>query len=1434
MKGKKIIILVVMLAMIIAVSGTFFLSRSQEVMSRAQSMVGEELSKALGSVVTVGQVEVTSFHTMIIHDITIYDKQAQALLASEKITLTYHPLSILRGQAVVAAISDMTVEKPTLWLTQTSGGRWNVQDLLQDDSASNTSFTSKITLVDGKAVLKTVGGNWIIENINGGLDFAQNPSLGLDVQAVYKGENVKAKGSISSQGRSAVTLAAGELLLADYQTFLPEGPLELVGGSIKNVTVTVIRDKGNLEWTGSTDLVAVDLNVDGIPLRHVDGNMIFTNKNMYVFAGATIFEQPITVRGSIGLDASQPILKLTVASTDFDVSVINSSLPISGRVAFKADVAGISTSPIITGDVKLATGNLFGYAVNQVHANLFIRDKKVKINQFSGNLLGGGVTGAGNVAMDASSYELSFDAKHIDLGNFSELLPDSSGYGDIKAKLQGMGSLETASVQGTVGMEQGKIAGVNFRSLGIGFYRHNGMTDLDYVNIGLGQGIVTASGQIDHDNINVTASGHAVSLEELAQQKAGLVSGSGDFIAQIKGTLQNPEGVIDFTAINGQVLDQPFGELKGNVSLNREQVVLNNVELLDGVTRHNVKGTIDLQGIRNVNIQAHSVRARAEKLVAVLLPGEKLTGNVDNDMVLTGPLDNMNIEGQVHLTDGSFRGQLIAKGQGFYKRAQGITTISQFSIDSLNTQIKLGGEISPNNDLNLDISAQDLDMERVNLKIPYPITGRTQFVGKLTGTPSAPIFNGQFTANSIKINSQEVKNISGQVVLHDNEIEIPSLNFMQGTGKFSAAGGVVTNTNEVYGSFDVENAELEPMLATFKLPNKGIHGQLNGHIRISGTMERPNVWLTGDLKAGHIKQYPVESIKLDVALENNILQINELSATQGAGVLMARGTADLDGPLNVEVGGREIDAGMVAALLDSKIEPKGKMEFAAQITGVASNPHTAISLEIVNGGVEDSTFDSLYGLLIVDKNIIHVDQVLLKKGPYQASAYGIIPMAALNLNGHEEEAAREQMDLKLRLDQADLSILPLLTKEVAWATGPTKGEINVTGTLTKPLISGQVTVENGVLKLTNIMSPIQKVGVDISFEGDTINVRKFDGHLGTGMYSLTGKTKLSGLTIGDYDFSLLLDKPDIKSKYFTGVVVGDLNFNNKNKKGKLSGKLLFENDIINIPGIPDMGASDLDIDLAVEMRVGKKVRFYNPFLYDIIAQGRLNFGGSTVKPDFTGRIMAVRGSVNYLRTQFKVNEASVSFNNFSSLTPMVKLSAQTALQQVTVNLDVNGPINEMQFSLTSDPTMKQQEILSLLTLRSRYADKQSNGNTGMGKDELVSALGAGLQLQFMSEVEGTFRSALGLDEFRVVQDTTSDILKKRYNTHEAVTLSQEVYNIEMSKYLTDKVMLTYTMGINYDNRDLDLRYALSRRTSLNASVDEQSRMWFGFETRFKF
>ena len=86
MKVRAIALLFLVMIITASILG---LNKSRMVMTSAQGALGEELSNALGSLVTIGQVEMVSYNTLVVHDVVIYDKQAEKIVSSENIKITY-------------------------------------------------------------------------------------------------------------------------------------------------------------------------------------------------------------------------------------------------------------------------------------------------------------------------------------------------------------------------------------------------------------------------------------------------------------------------------------------------------------------------------------------------------------------------------------------------------------------------------------------------------------------------------------------------------------------------------------------------------------------------------------------------------------------------------------------------------------------------------------------------------------------------------------------------------------------------------------------------------------------------------------------------------------------------------------------------------------------------------------------------------------------------------------------------------------------------------------------------------------------------------------------------------------------------------------------------------------------------------------------------
>lgn len=1432
MRRGVIAVAVIMLLLITAV-GFLWSSASRAVMAQVQDTVVEELSKALGTPVSVDKIEIASYNQIVLYHTTVMDKENRAIFDSEKITVVYDPIGILRGKTSTDVIREIAVSEPELRLIQSAAGRWNVEDLLQkEEERKQVTFKGKISFERGQVLIAKPAGQWDFEQVKGTLDFGQEPSVKTVLSGLYGETALEANGTVTTAGNGVLNLHAEDLPLVSCQALLPETlAVQLEEGEAKSIDLVIKKENGQISYAGEADVSQVGFNFQDVPVRNVNGLVTFDNDNVHLYrANGSVAGQQLAANGLISLSGAAPQFNLDISSTGFSPEALRPDFIVRGPLAFTAHLSGTLDYPIIDGNFALAQGQVSDYALTQAEAKLHLAGTKLEVQDFSANGLDGEIKAVALVDLRENGYSLRLQGSHINSAYVEEVASYLSGSGDVDLYISQPGVGKDMILQGTAAMGTGMLSGVPFDALTTSFYKKNNDITLDYVSVKNGQGSVNAYGDIKEDRIKLTLRGQSVSLADVSRAVNGLnVTGTADFSGQVEGTIQDPLVALDFTARDGQAFYQPFATAQGHIAITSEKVDLDHFELVSGQTVHKVHGSVGLRGDKELNIAISSRQARAENLVQLLLPGEKLTGNVDNDVVLTGPLDNINAVGKMQLTDGSFRGYLLAKAGGSYERTNGTTYIHNFAVQSLLAALNFDGKIGANEEFDLKVTAQDMDLATMRLNLPYPASGKINFNGQLQGVPERPVFYGDLSSRSILFNGQEITDVSGRLKVDGSQINIIHLGFKENNGNFAFAGGMNLMSGAVNGTLNVENGELAGLLPILNVKASGIAGRLNGYIGVTGTTSNPSISVTGGLTQGKIKNYPLENVDIDLSLDNNVVTVNRFEAKQGQGVLAIRGRADLSGPLDLQIGGRNIDAGLLTAWLDSTIETTGKMNFAAQVSGSMDSPKANVSLEITQGGVANATFDALYGLFILDHGSINVNQLMLKKGPYRASAYGIIPYKALNRSGLSQASEADQMNLKVSLDEANLSILPVLTNEVSWATGQTKGEVVIGGTLAAPVLSGSIQVQDGTIKLKALGDPIQKVGVDIRFEGDKINVKAIEGHTGSGSVKLSGGAALKGLSLEDYNLNLAIDRFNINNKYFKGPVNGTMALKVNNGKPYLTGKLVFENDTIDIPGIPELSSSDLDVGLDVEVVAGQKVRLYNAYLYDIWTAGKVKFSGSTQKPDVSGHFTAIRGTVSYLRTQFKLNSGSAQFTQFGSFEPMIKLDAQTKLSDTTVKLNLNGPVSNMNMKLTSEPEMSEQEILSLLTLRSRYFEKQKAGgaDTGLGRDELVGLLDAGLQMRFVSAMESTIREALNLDEFRLVRDTLSSDGKE-------IPADREVYNIEIGKYVTDRLFLNYTMGLGHEERTMGARYDLSRRYSITGAIDEKNRAQYGVEARFTF
>ncbi|HWR44345.1 translocation/assembly module TamB domain-containing protein [Sporomusa sp.] len=1442
MRTKAALLAVILFVLGIAAFG-WWSTHSQAVFAQLESTLTAELTQALGTQVDIGQLQAAGLTSAVVNDVTIFDKQGRELAVIKQVTVEYSLISLARGQTAINALRKITLTQPNVILAEAADGTWNVECLKQETKPNGPTFNGKVVVEQATVDIRAQRGTWQLAGVNGLLAIKDSQAIDVKLAASHNDSPVSIQGFINiAKNNLSLTVKADKLNPAAYEKLLPAGSdLTFSAGLLSNVEITVARSSTGLSYAGEFSLDNLAANTSGITVEKAQGRVSFTNNNIYILGSSALVDsQPVTVRGKIGIAGDQPVFDLSVASLGFDSAAVSHKLPFSGVVAFNAAITGTLKKPIVTADLTAKDSVVSGYRLQDASAKVKFADKVITIDEFTTQVIGGQVHGQGIFDTTTERYQVQLTASNIDTAAVRDLPVALSGRGDITVSASGQGS-DWKAINGSaaITLADGQLEGVSYTKMTGLVERTGSDTEIKHYDILLPSGLVTAEGMIQDNKLNIKLNGYGIELAELpfASVKNISFAGSAGFEGELTGTITQPQLNLNFNAAGLTMNQQLLGQASGVLKASPGAVSLEQVALTDGAAKHEISGKIILSGVQpDVSLTLVTRSARAETFARLIMPDLALTGNLEHEMRISGPLDNLAVQGRMKLSEGSLAGYLVAKAEGTYERHNGVTTVNNLAIDSLNTKIKLSGTVSPDNNLNFVVSAENIDAARLKTEYPYPVSGIFNLTGQVTGSISSPVASGQLTSSGVLLNGQELKNIYANLSYEDGQADIKELRFAQGQGNYVFNGAVDTRTHGVDGLLRVEGGELAGILAMANMPERRIRGKLNGEIALNGSISNPNIVLRGSIAGGKIKEYLFDTIDIDAELNNKVITVNKLMAKQGVdGVLAAKGQANLNGKIDFEVGGRSIDTGILTALFDTTVETKGKFSFTAQASGLTADPNVAVSMEVQHGSVANAEFDNLYGLLIYNKGSIHVNQLFVARGPYKASAYGIVPLKALNSQGRSKADITDTMDLKLRLDNADLSILPMLTKDVAWATGPTTGEIAIGGTLSQPTLDGHLTVVNGTIKLKALNDPIQKVGIDIQFKDDKININAFDGEMGGGSYSMSGSAKVNGLAFDDYNIMLALNRLGVKHKYFAGPVDGVLSVTSKNSKPYIYGRLTVDNATVNIPAVPDSGEIAFDAGLDIELVVGDKVRMYNPYLYDFLAEGKVKFSGTLQNPLASGRIEARRGTVRYLTNRFTILNGSAEFTQYGSIVPIIKLQAEAKLERTTINLAINGPVTSMDLKLTSEPAMSQQEIMSLLTLRGGYFSKNNSSehNSTFGRDELVSLLDAGLQMRFIAEVESALQDTLGVDEFRLVRTSLFDTRSKGARDDQSDSQFQG-YNIEIGKYLTDKFLISYSMGLDQHNSSIGFRYDLTRSIGIGGSFGGTTKSLFTVETRFSF
>jgi outer membrane protein insertion porin family len=382
-----------------------------------------------------------------------------------------------------------------------------------------------------------------------------------------------------------------------------------------------------------------------------------------------------------------------------------------------------------------------------------------------------------------------------------------------------------------------------------------------------------------------------------------------------------------------------------------------------------------------------------------------------------------------------------------------------------------------------------------------------------------------------------------------------------------------------------------------------------------------------------------------------------------------------------------------------------------------------------------------------------------------------------------------------RLDLAGAGTLDLrlLSPLVAAAALSGRADVDVTagGTIEQPSLRGSVDVRDGTLRLRDIPQALTAIEARLAFDETRVRVEQATGVLGGGALALAGEASLRGLGVDD--LRLDLRGRDVALRYPAGLKTrldAELALTGRPGAFRLSGEVrvvrgLYDLEVAIAETVSAPVAAPTGSPLLRAVALAVAVRLENPVLVrnslaELEVTGSLTARGDMETPAPFGRLEFRPGGKVFMQGRdFKISGGSLEYKG--TWDPELALVARRERvrpdgesRDYDITVSAQGPLESPRLQLTSDPSLSEREILSLIATGRRESAALDSGAWIVG--------GQAATLLSGRVTRGVART-LGLDEVTV----RPDLVARETDPSARFTFGKE---------LVRQVSLVYSVGLS--------------------------------------
>ena len=330
---------------------------------------------------------------------------------------------------------------------------------------------------------------------------------------------------------------------------------------------------------------------------------------------------------------------------------------------------------------------------------------------------------------------------------------------------------------------------------------------------------------------------------------------------------------------------------------------------------------------------------------------------------------------------------------------------------------------------------------------------------------------------------------------------------------------------------------------------------------------------------------------------------------------------------------------------------------------------------------------------------------------------------------------------KVQLPRSSVNFLRQFLPGVTQLDGDVALDVNINGTIAKPVLSGAGDITINMARFTNATLPsLSGFHSRMTFERDVLHFERFSGDLAGGPFTITGQVTFPKLIEPNLDFQLKAESVLVaRNDSLTARADADIKVVGPLKAATVSGNVALTNSSllknidlipIGLPGrpapqpptdrpdfsIPQPPIRDWKFDVAIKTK--------DPFLIrGNLANGGaitdLHLSGTGLRPTLQGIVRLENVEATLPFSRLEIAQGFLYFDPSDSFNPKIDLQGTSLIRDYTVHVYVYGTSLSPEAVFSSEPPLPQEEIISLLATGVTREELVGNNNVLAGRAAML-------------------------------------------------------------------------------------------------------------------